>query len=228
MSSSASGSQKSWPLHGEVPMTRCLDCPRLHPLKCLTCVRWEGRMDTYASASSKTKGELVKAKRPRVDCDVVDDDTRRLYDRAPQVLEIALSTKEQLCLHYSLVDNVAVFSVSRNLFPASFCVAYALHNYLGDWSFKVADHFIKDEVVVKFDNLFSLNAVHGKNLKQGASSNNDAVMMATKVVELKPCKPDWFGLTKTQIIRPVTSSGSVSTVDAGAAEAAKPGASGSV
>ena len=75
-----------------------------------------------------------------------------------------------------------------------------------------------------------MNAVHGKNFKQGASTNNYAVMMATKVVELEPCKPDWFGLTKTQIIRPVPSSDSVSTVDAGAAEAPKDvrgGASGS-
>ncbi|CAM0913676.1 unnamed protein product [Alopecurus aequalis] len=39
MSSSASGSQKSWPRYGEVPMTRCPDCPRLNPLKRLTCVR---------------------------------------------------------------------------------------------------------------------------------------------------------------------------------------------
>jgi hypothetical protein len=39
MSSSASGYQKSWPRYGEVPMTRCPDCPRLDPLKRLTCVR---------------------------------------------------------------------------------------------------------------------------------------------------------------------------------------------
>ncbi|KAI5018309.1 hypothetical protein ZWY2020_043197 [Hordeum vulgare] len=97
-----------------------------------------GTMDTYGSTSSKKEGHLVKAKRPRVDCDEVAADTR-----------------------------------------------------------VVADHYIKDEVVVKFDNLFSVNAVHGKNFKQGATSNNYAVMMATKVVELKPCKPDWFGLTKT-------------------------------
>ncbi|XP_044971875.1 uncharacterized protein LOC123439200 [Hordeum vulgare subsp. vulgare] len=39
MSSSASGSQKSWSCYGEVPMTRWLDCPRLDLLKRLTCVR---------------------------------------------------------------------------------------------------------------------------------------------------------------------------------------------
>jgi hypothetical protein len=39
MSSSASGSVKSWPRYGEVPMTRCPECPRLDPLKRLTCVR---------------------------------------------------------------------------------------------------------------------------------------------------------------------------------------------
>ncbi|KAI4982228.1 hypothetical protein ZWY2020_022720 [Hordeum vulgare] len=167
------------------------------------------------------------AKRLRVDCDEVDDESCRLYDWAPQFLEIVISTKEQLGLHYGLVDNVDVFSVSRNLFLTSFCVAYALHDYLGDWSFKVANHLIKDEVVVKFDNLFSVNVVHGKNFKQGASTNNYAVMMATKVVGQKPCKPDWFRLTKTQIIRHLTSSDSVFTVDAGTSEAPKPGASGS-
>ena len=41
MSTSASGSQKLklWPRYGEVPMTRCPDCPRPDPLKRLTCVR---------------------------------------------------------------------------------------------------------------------------------------------------------------------------------------------
>jgi hypothetical protein len=38
MSSSASGSQKSWSRYGEVPMTRCPDYPRLDPLKRLICV----------------------------------------------------------------------------------------------------------------------------------------------------------------------------------------------
>ena len=43
MSSSTSGSQKEpqkvWPHYGEVPLTRCPDCPRPDPLKRLTCVR---------------------------------------------------------------------------------------------------------------------------------------------------------------------------------------------
>jgi hypothetical protein len=39
MSISTSGSQKSSPRYGEVPMTRCPDCPRLDPPKRLTCVR---------------------------------------------------------------------------------------------------------------------------------------------------------------------------------------------
>uniref|UniRef100_A0ACD5UNC9 Uncharacterized protein n=1 Tax=Avena sativa TaxID=4498 RepID=A0ACD5UNC9_AVESA len=39
MSSFDSAFQKSWPRYGEVSMTRCPDCPRLDPLKRLTCVR---------------------------------------------------------------------------------------------------------------------------------------------------------------------------------------------
>uniref|UniRef100_A0ACD5UJL6 Uncharacterized protein n=1 Tax=Avena sativa TaxID=4498 RepID=A0ACD5UJL6_AVESA len=53
MSSSASGSQKSLPRYGEVPMTRCPDCPRLDPVKRLTCVR---------SARGNVGQEFVKYK----------------------------------------------------------------------------------------------------------------------------------------------------------------------
>jgi hypothetical protein len=35
MSSSATSSRRSWPRYGEVPMTRCPDCPRTVPLKWL-------------------------------------------------------------------------------------------------------------------------------------------------------------------------------------------------
>ena len=41
MSSSASGSQRSWPRYGAVPMTRCPVCPRPEPLKRMTCAKSE-------------------------------------------------------------------------------------------------------------------------------------------------------------------------------------------
>ncbi|CAM0884199.1 unnamed protein product [Alopecurus aequalis] len=56
MSSSAFGSQKLWPRYGEVPMTRCPDCPRPDPLKRLTCVR---------STRGNVGREFVKCERAR-------------------------------------------------------------------------------------------------------------------------------------------------------------------
>ncbi|KAI5008739.1 hypothetical protein ZWY2020_009787 [Hordeum vulgare] len=41
MSSSTSASRQSWPQYGPVPLTRCPDCPRMEPLKHLTCVKEE-------------------------------------------------------------------------------------------------------------------------------------------------------------------------------------------
>ncbi|KAI4988205.1 hypothetical protein ZWY2020_029835 [Hordeum vulgare] len=41
MSNSTSASHQSWPQYGPVSLTRCPDCPRVEPLKRLTCMKEE-------------------------------------------------------------------------------------------------------------------------------------------------------------------------------------------
>ena len=70
-------------------------------------------------------------------------------------------------VEYGVIDDVAIFNVKSRLFSAAFAIAYALHHTLGHWDFKIADHEIKDLVLVKFKNQSSISLVHGYNLKLG-------------------------------------------------------------
>ena len=126
----------------------------------------------------------------------------QLYDRSPEVVRIAYATKVQLDVEYGVVDDVAIFNVKSRLFSPAFAVAYALHHTLGHWDFKIADHEIKDLVLVKFKNQSSVSLVHGCNLKLGEGTEAEALMMVTKVSELMPRTPELYTLTRT-IILPV-------------------------
>ena len=91
----------------------------------------------------------------------------QLYDRSPEVVRIAYATKVQLDVEYGAVDDVVIFNVKSRLFSAAFAVTYALHHTLGHWDFKIVDHEIKEQVLVKFKNQSSVSLVHGCNLKLG-------------------------------------------------------------
>ena len=123
-----------------------------------------------------------------------------MYDRLPEVVRIVYATKVQLDVEYGVVDDVAIFNVKSRLFSAAFVVAYALHHTLGHWDFKIADHEIKDLVLVKFKNQSSVSLVHGCNLKLGEGTEAEALMMATKVSELMPCTHELYALTRTVLL----------------------------
>ena len=103
-------------------------------------------------------------------------------------------------VEYGVVDDVAIFNVKSRLFSDVFAIAYALHHTLGHWDFKIADHEIKDLVLVKFKNQSSVSLVHGCNLKLGEGTEAEALMMATKVSELMPHTPELYALTRTVIL----------------------------
>jgi len=133
-------------------------------------------------------------------CDMLFICLFQLYDRSPEVVRIAYATKVQLDVEYGVVDDVAIFNVKSRLFSAAFAVAYALHHTLGHWDFKIADHEIKDLVLVKFKNQSSVSLVHGCNLKLGEGTEAEALMMVTKVSELMPRTPELYTLTRTVIL----------------------------
>ncbi|XBH72558.1 hypothetical protein VPH35_099815 [Triticum aestivum] len=63
MSSSTSASRQSWTQYGPLPLTRCPDCPRMEPLKRLTCVREENgnRGCEFVKCLSKPQpGQVLK------------------------------------------------------------------------------------------------------------------------------------------------------------------------
>ena len=66
-----------------------------------------------------------------------------------------------------MVDDVAILNVKSSLYSPVFPVAHALYHALGHWGFKIADHEIKDLVLVKFKNQSSVSLVHVCNLKLG-------------------------------------------------------------
>ena len=103
-------------------------------------------------------------------------------------------------VQYGDVDDVAIFNVKSRLFSAAFAVAYALHHTLGHWDFKIVDHEIKDLVLVKFKNQSSVSLVHACNLKLGEGTEEEVLMMVTKVSELMPRTPELYTLTRTVIL----------------------------
>lgn len=105
----------------------------------------------------------------------------QLYARPPEVVNIAYATKLQLYVEYGVVDNVAIFNVRSTIFSPAYIVAYALHHILGHWNFRLADHYVKDVVLVKFKSAFSTSRLRGTNLKQGTITQRQTIMMATKV-----------------------------------------------
>src|SRR4051812_141354 len=124
----------------------------------------------------------------------------QLYDRSPKVVRIAHATKVQLDVEYGVVDDLAIFNVKSRLFSAAFVVAYALHYPLGYWDFKIADHEIKDLVLIKFKKQSFVSLFHGYILKLGEGTEAEAQMMATKVSELMPRTPELYSLTRTVIL----------------------------
>ena len=73
-----------------------------------------------------------------------------MYDHSPKVLRTVYATKVQLDLEYGTANDVAMFTVKSGLFSPAFAIANALHQTLCHWDFKIADHEIKDVVLVKF------------------------------------------------------------------------------
>ena len=105
----------------------------------------------------------------------------QLYDHSPEVLRIEYATKVQLDVEYGPTNDVATFTVKSVLFSPAFVVAYALHRTLCHWDFKIADHEIKDVVLVKFKYQRDISLIRGCNLKLAEGTEAEALMMATKV-----------------------------------------------
>lgn len=97
-------------------------------------------------------------------------------------------------MQYDIIDNVSILKARNTIFSPACVVAYALHQLLGHLDFRVANHYIKDVVIVgkkdiilKFKSALSVFHVQGPNLNQGTLAQKPRIMMATKVSKLRSC-----------------------------------------
>ena len=117
-------------------------------------------------------------------------------DFSRNTMKISAVTRAQLNIPFGDTDRVVYCIVTRNTHSAAFCVGHALFDMLGHRNFTIADHYIKDTVLVAFKDYFDVLIAAGNDIRCGP----EALMTIRRVSRIEQCIPDWDSYFQRNII----------------------------
>ena len=119
-----------------------------------------------------------------------------LKDISRNTMKISAVTRAQLNIPFGDTDRVVYCIVTSNTHSAGYYVGHTLFDMLGHKNFIIADHYIKDTVLVAFKDAFDVLIVAGNDIRCGP----EALMTIRRVSRIEQCVPDWDGYFKRNII----------------------------
>ena len=111
-------------------------------------------------------------------------------------MKISAVTRAQLKIPFGDTDRVVYCVVTSNTHSAAFCVGHAMFDCVGHRKFTVADHYVKDAVLVAFEDPFDVLLVAGNDIRCGP----EALMSVRRVTRIEQCVPDLDGYFQRNII----------------------------
>ena len=111
-------------------------------------------------------------------------------------MKMSAVTRAQLKISFGDTDRVVHCIVSRNTHSLAFCVALAMFDMVEHRNFTVADHYVKDAVLVAFTDPFDVLLVASNDIRCGP----EALMSIRRVPRIERCIPDWDGYFQRNII----------------------------
>jgi len=111
-------------------------------------------------------------------------------------MKISAVTRAQLKIPFGDTDRVVYCIVTTNTHSAGFCVGHAFFDTVGHRNFTVADHYVKDTVLVSFQDPFDVLLVAGNDIHCGP----EALMSVCRVSRIEQYAPDWDGYFQRNII----------------------------
>ena len=101
-------------------------------------------------------------------------------------MKILAVTRPQLKIPFGNTDRVVYCVVTTNTHSTMFCVGHALFDMVGHKNFIVADHYVKDAVLVAFEDPLDVLLVAGNDNRCGP----EALMSVGRVSRSEQCIPD--------------------------------------
>ena len=111
-------------------------------------------------------------------------------------MKISAVTRAQLKIPFGDTDRVVYCVVTSNAYSAAFCVGHAMFDYVGHRKFTVVDHYVKDAVLVAFEDPLDVLLVAGNDNRCGP----EALMSVGRVSRSEQCIPDQDGYFQRNII----------------------------
>ncbi|XP_037440361.1 uncharacterized protein LOC119308343 [Triticum dicoccoides] len=156
--------------------------------------------DEDASASSKMKVVRDASKDLKRKAIVAAPPVAKMAkpskDFSRKTMKISAVTRTQLNVPFGDTDRVVCCTIVSTTHSAGFCVGAGLFDLAEHRRFRVADHYVKDTVLVAFDDAFDVLLVAGYDYSVGP----EALMTVSRVSKLEPYVPDWDGYFQSRTI----------------------------